>query len=217
MTSHAARDAVDDRALIEPARQGDKEAFRLLVERYQKRVYGIAYGMVFNADDALDISQEAFIRVHRYLGSFQGTSSFYTWLYRIVVNLCVDHLRHRAHDAGVDYDDTLLHEADGTGAQPAPLRDPQRAAVDRELGEQLERAMQTLSPIHRAVLNLREVDGLSYQEMAKVMGCSVGTIMSRLFHARHRMQKALQPYLREAEPERAAVREPNDRRRGGAS
>jgi RNA polymerase sigma-70 factor (ECF subfamily) len=203
MTSQAARDAGDDQALVERARQGDREAFRLLVERYQKRVFGIAYGMVFNADDALDISQEAFIRVHRYLGGFQGTSSFFTWLYRIVVNLCVDHLRHRAHDAGVDYDDTLLHEADGTGAQPAPLPDPQRAAVDHELGEQLERAMRQLSPIHRAVLNLREVEGLSYQEMAKVMGCSVGTIMSRLFHARRRMQMALQPYLKNADLKRA--------------
>jgi RNA polymerase sigma-70 factor, ECF subfamily len=202
MTGLAVQDAVDDRTLVDRARQGDRESFRQLVERYQKRVYGIAYGMVFNAEDALDISQESFIRVHRYLGSFQGTSSFYTWLYRIVVNLCVDHLRHKSHDATVDYDDTLLHEAGGTGAQPAPLPDPQHAAVDKELGEQLERAMRQLSPIHRAVLNLREVEGLSYQEMAKVMGCSVGTIMSRLFHARRRMQKALLPYLRDQDLKR---------------
>jgi RNA polymerase sigma-70 factor (ECF subfamily) len=206
MTSQAARDGVDDRALVDRARQGDGEAFRLLVERYQRRVYGVAYGMVFNSDDALDITQEAFVRVHRYLGSFHGSSAFYTWLYRIVVNLCVDHLRRRAHDAVIDYDDGLLHDVDATGARPSSIPDPHRAATEKELGEQLQRALMTLSPIHRAVLNLREIEGLSYEEMAKVMGCSVGTIMSRLFHARRRMQKALQPYLTDGEAKRAGGR-----------
>jgi RNA polymerase sigma-70 factor (ECF subfamily) len=185
---------VQDRDLVERARRGERDAFQMLVERYQKRVYGIAFGMVSNADDALDISQEAFIRVHRYLDSFQGSSSFYTWLYRIVVNLCVDHLRRRAHNATVDYDDKLQHP-DTSGLAPSAIGDPGRRLADRELGEQLERAFQQLSPVHRAVLQLREVEGLSYQEMAKVMGCSVGTIMSRLFHARKRMQKMLGEYL----------------------
>ena len=177
-------------------------AFQMLVEKYQKRVYGIAYGMVYNADDALDISQEAFIRVHRYLDSFQGSSSFYTWLYRIVVNLCVDHLRRRSHQSTVDYDDTLQH-TDTSTLQPSAIGDPVRTLGDRELGAELERALMQLSPAHRAVLQLREVEGLSYQEMAKVMGCSVGTIMSRLFHARKRMQKMLGEYLEDATPKEA--------------
>ncbi len=192
--------AAEDRELIEQARQGDRGAFQMLVEKYQKRVYGIAYGMVFNADDALDVAQEAFIRVHRYLGSFQGSSSFYTWLYRIVVNLCVDHLRHRSHEAGMEYDDQLAH-VDASDTEPSLLADPHRALGDKELREEIERAMSQLSPIHRAVLTLREVEGLSYQEMAKVMSCSVGTIMSRLFHARKRMQKMLAAYRRGGEPE----------------
>jgi RNA polymerase sigma-70 factor (ECF subfamily) len=200
MSAQTVRDVLDDEMLIDRARQGDGTAFRMLVERYQKRVYGIAYGMVFNVEDALDISQEAFIRVHRYLAHFQGTSSFYTWLYRIVVNLCVDHLRHRGHNAAVAYNDSLVHETEGTGAQPSFTPDPHRALRDRELGERLQQALMQLSPIHRAVLNLREIEGLSYQEMARVMGCSVGTIMSRLFHARRKMQSALQPYLADASP-----------------
>ncbi len=186
--------AAQDRDLAGRAGRGDRVAFQMLVEKYQKRVYGIAYGMVYSADDALDITQEAFIRVHRYLGSFQGSSSFYTWLYRIVVNLSVDHLRRRSHEPTVDYDDTLQH-ADTSEQQPSAIGDPARALRDRELGTELEKALAQLSPVHRAVLLLREVEGLSYQEMAKVMGCSVGTIMSRLFHARKRMQKLLGAYL----------------------
>jgi RNA polymerase sigma-70 factor, ECF subfamily len=193
MADSDTRKAVDDRELVERARQGDRGAFQMLVERYQKRVYGIAYGMVYNPDDALDITQEAFIRVHRYLGSFQGSSSFYTWLYRIVVNLCVDHLRHRTHEAAVDYDDQIGHSGQAA-PQPSVGADPQRVLGDKELREQIEHAMAQLSPAHRAVLTLREIEGLSYQEMAKVMGCSIGTIMSRLFHARRRMQRMLAAY-----------------------
>jgi RNA polymerase sigma-70 factor, ECF subfamily len=194
--------AMQDRDLIARAGRGDRVAFQMLVEKYQKRVYGIAYGMVYNADDALDITQEAFIRVHRYLDSFEGSSSFYTWLYRIVVNLSVDHLRRRSHEPTVDYDDTLQH-ADTSDLQPSAIGDPVRALRDRELGAELEHALAELSPVHRAVLLLREVEGSSYQEMAKVMGCSVGTIMSRLFHARKRMQKLLGAYLEEQKPKEA--------------
>ncbi len=170
----------------------------MLVERYQRRVYGIAYGMVSNPDDALDVSQEAFVRVFRYLGSFQGSSSFYTWLYRIVVNLCVDHLRHRSNETAVDYDDSLEHPADAA-PQPSLRSDPHRALGDKELGERIQEAMARLSPIHRAVLTLREIEGMSYQDMAKVMGCSLGTIMSRLFLARRRMQTILADYRQKAE------------------
>jgi RNA polymerase sigma-70 factor, ECF subfamily len=194
--------AAQDRDLVERACRGDRVAFQMLVEKYQRRVYGIAHGMVFNADDALDISQEAFVRVHRYLGSFHGSSSFYTWLYRIVVNLCVDHLRRKSHESSVDYDDTLQH-TDTSALQPSAIGDPFRALGDRELGARLGRALAQLSPVHRAVLQLREVEGLSYQEMAKVIGCSVGTIMSRLFHARKRMQKMLGEYLEGTTPKKA--------------
>ncbi|MCA9669337.1 MAG: sigma-70 family RNA polymerase sigma factor [Myxococcales bacterium] len=184
----------DDRSLVRRARAGDKRAFRELVQRYQRKVYGIAYGMLHNNDDALDVAQEAFIKVHRYLDRFKGTSSFYTWLYRIVINLCIDHLRKVGKQQAVDYDDSRAHDGD---ADPAALQptilgmDPQKALQRREIREKVEKALETLSANHRAVLLMREVEGMSYSEMAEAMQCSKGTIMSRLFHARRRMQGAL--------------------------
>jgi len=144
--------------------------------------------------------------VHRYLGSFHGSSAFYTWLYRIVVNLCVDHLRHRAHDAVNRLTTTACCTMSTRPAYAVEHSRPAASGDREELGEQLQKAMLTLSPIHRAVLNLRETEGLSYEQMAKVMGCSVGTIMSRLFHARRKMQKALQAYLTDGEAKQAGGR-----------
>ena len=183
----------DDQALIVQCRAGDQNAFRELVSRYQRKVYGIAFGMVHNADDAMDVTQEAFIRVHKYLDRFKGTSSFYTWIYRITVNLCIDHLRKRGKSQTVDYDDAIAHDEDSEVALlPSTLHmRPDRNLDRRELGEIIDKALKTLSPAHRAVILMREVEGLSYKEMAEAMQVSTGTIMSRLFHARRRMQVAL--------------------------
>jgi RNA polymerase sigma-70 factor (ECF subfamily) len=183
----------EERKLVEDARRGDAQAFRTLVERYQKRAYAVALGMVHNPDDARDVCQEAFLKVHRNLERFEGDARFYTWLHRIVMNVAIDHLRRRRGDQ-VAFDEAVAPGEAGEDSGIAPRRlgfDPQRALVDRELRDRLRAALERLSPEHRQVLLMREVDGLSYQEMADQTGVSIGTIMSRLFHARRKMQRML--------------------------
>ena len=190
--SHA---SPSDPELIARARGGDAGAFRLLVERHQRRVVAIALGMLRNRQDALDVCQEAFLRVHCALGTFDGEAQFFTWLYRIVHNLCIDQLRRRRFEVAFDERDASLVPAPSTSADPA------RALGDRELRARFAEAMATLTPAHRAVLTLRELEGLSYQQIADVVGCSIGTVMSRLFHARRNLQKQ----LREHAPDYAAA------------
>ena len=190
-----------DRQLVERAQRGDEPAFRTLVEKYHKKVYSIALGMVHNAEDAMDVTQEAFIKVHKYLDNFKGSSSFYTWLYRIVVNLCIDFLRREGRHASVGYDEGQTHNASGelVASEPMlqadPTWHPGQEMGRREVGEQIMKAIEVLSPNHRAVILMREVEGLSYREMADVLNCSQGTIMSRLHHARFKMRKLLQDYV----------------------
>ncbi len=183
----------DDRALIMQAKAGDQQAFRELVGRYQQKVYGISFGMLHNADDAMDVSQEAFIKVHRYLDNFKGTSSFYTWLYRITVNLCIDHIRKHKKATVLDFDEAIGHDEDTPNEiVPSTLgMNPGRNLDRKELRGLINKALETLSPAHRAVILMREVEGLSYKEIADVLEISIGTVMSRLFHARRRMQAAL--------------------------
>lgn len=182
----------EERKLVDDARRGDANAFRALVQRNQRRAYAVALGMVHDPDDARDITQEAFFKVHKNLGTFEGDAQFFTWLYRIVMNLAIDHLRKKRGEK-VEFDDTLSHESeDDTGIAPRRTGfDPAKALTDKELREKIRGALSKLSPVHRAVLVMREVDGLSYQEMAEQTGVSIGTIMSRLFHARKKMQKML--------------------------
>jgi RNA polymerase sigma-70 factor, ECF subfamily len=197
---------VDDGELVEDARKGDRDAFRTLFERYHRRAYSLAYGVVHNADDALDVVQDAFIKAHKYLDKFEGTSSFYTWLYRIVMNLAIDHLRKHRKSRAVDFSDTNVQEGDAAVGDedlvPKILGgNPGRALVDKEIRGRIEAALEELSPNHRSVLVMRELEGLSYEEMAQVMGCSKGTIMSRLFHARRNMQKRLVDLVENPSPE----------------
>ncbi|HEX4453744.1 MAG TPA: sigma-70 family RNA polymerase sigma factor [Kofleriaceae bacterium] len=182
------REPIDDRELVDAVRNGDREAFRTLFERYNRRAYALALGVVRQADDALDVVQDAFIKAHKHLDKFEGTSSFYTWLYRIVMNLAIDHLRKHKRvtelrDGDELSDDVLLPQLLGGN--------PGRALMDKEIRERIDHALAELSDNHRSVLVMRELEGLSYEEMAKVMGCSKGTIMSRLFHARKNMQRML--------------------------
>jgi RNA polymerase sigma-70 factor (ECF subfamily) len=190
-------DDAEDRDLVERSRKGDHEAFRTIFERYKRRAHALALGVVHDRDAALDVVQEAFLRAHRALDSFEGTASVYTWLYRIVMNVSIDHLRKRNRQKTVDYDDAVAVLEDDSPADTAALvpqlvrGDPAREMARREIREKIDGALAQLSPNHRAVLVMREVDGLSYEEMAKVMKCSKGTIMSRLFHARKNMQRIL--------------------------
>jgi len=199
---------VDDLELVQAARRGDRDAFRTLFERYHRRAYGLAHGVLRNQDDALDVVQEAFIKAHKYLDKFEGTSSFYTWLYRIVMNLAIDHLRKHRRVKPVELDEQQLEAAGGDADALLPRLlggNPGRALLDKEIRERIDQALGELSDNHRAVLIMRELEGLSYEDMAQAMGCSKGTIMSRLFHARKNMQKRLADLV-----ERAALPDEDD-------
>jgi RNA polymerase sigma-70 factor (ECF subfamily) len=186
-----------DLELVRRAQKGDEAAFRSLVERHQRRAFAIAIGLVRNEQDARDLVQDAFLRVHKSLPSFQGSSSFFTWLYRIVTNLAIDLVRRPGRNV------VELEEEHQRTSSPnnEPTDHPWVARVDgadpidvlrrKELAARMRTAIDALPSYHKAVILMREVEGLSYEEMAEAMQVSKGTIMSRLFHARQKLQKAL--------------------------
>ncbi len=199
-----AREAEEDRALIAQAQGGDPNsaidaavrasAFRKLVERHQRRAFAIAVGLVRDENDAREIVQEAFLRVYRGLATFEGGSSFFTWLYRIVTNLSIDLMRKPGRRAA-ELDETRSVDGESEGDLALVSRidgaDPIDVVRRKEMAARIQTALDGLPTYHRAVILMREIDGLSYEEMAEAMGVSKGTIMSRLFHARQKMQKAL--------------------------
>ena len=208
-----AREAEEDRALIAQAQAGDPNsatdaalrasAFRKLVERHQRRAFAIAVGLVRDENDAREIVQEAFLRVYRGLGTFEGGSSFFTWLYRIVTNLSIDLMRKPGRRAA-ELDETRSVEGESEGDLALVSRidgaDPIDVVRRKEMAARIQTALDALPSYHRAVILMREIDGLSYEEMAEAMGVSKGTIMSRLFHARQKMQKALADVYAELGP-----------------
>lgn len=174
------------------AQRGDRDAFKTLFERYHRRAYSLALGVLRHQDDALDVVQEAFIKAHKYLDKFEGNSSFYTWLYRIVMNLAIDHLRKHRRVKPVELDETRIENEGDDPLLPRILGgNPGRALLDKQIRARIDQALEQLSENHRSVLVMRELEGLSYEDMAQAMRCSKGTIMSRLFHARRNMQKRL--------------------------
>lgn len=188
------READEDRDFIERARAGDHGAFRKLVEKHQRAAFVVAVGLVRDENDARELVQEAFLRVFRGMDSFQGSSSFFTWLYRIVSNLAIDLMRKPGR--GGDAELSENHAADEeTQALPLVSRidgdDPIDVMRRREIASRIQTALAALPPYHRGVILMREVDGMSYEEMAQAMGVSKGTIMSRLYHARLKLQHAL--------------------------
>jgi RNA polymerase sigma-70 factor (ECF subfamily) len=189
-----------DHDLVRRVQAGDKAAFRALFDKYHRRAFAVAMGVVKNEDDALDAVQEAFVKVHKNIHKFQGSSSFYTWLYRIVMNVSIDHIRKTTRRKSQDFDERALHEesavaGDGALVPTVTNANPGKAALRRELGGAIQAALETLPEHHRAVIVLREIEGMSYEEMAVTLEVPKGTIMSRLFHARKKMQEALSPYL----------------------
>ncbi len=188
----------EDKELVNLAREGDVNSFRALVERYQHRVLLVAQSIIGRREDAEDIVQEAFLKAFRNLSSFKGESSFYTWLYRIVFNLAIDEQRKRYRHMETSTGDlhtlSSFAEQGKDGSNSALLSrgsDPENEFENSQLRQHLSEAIKTLSPAHRAVIILREIDGLSYAEISDVVGCSKGTVMSRLHHARKKLQEAL--------------------------
>jgi RNA polymerase sigma-70 factor (ECF subfamily) len=175
-----------DAGLVSRAQSGNFRAFEELVRRYRNDVFAFSYHFLRNREEAWDTSQEVFIKAHRSLSRFRGDSSFKTWLMRITANQCKDYLKKRRLDT-VSYNDAL--EAENA---PSPVLGPAHRAEASELGDAIMKALDGLPFKHRTAFVLREFEGLSYEEMARVMDCNVGTVMSRLHHARKKLQHSLQ-------------------------
>jgi len=188
---------VDDLALVEKARAGDAEAFRALVVRYQRKVFAVALGIVKDPDLAWDVAQDSFVRAHQHLSGFKGESAFSTWLFRIATHIAIDAVRRERaskKDDLEDVDEAALEEgADGILATSLGSN-PQQTVLRKELQEKMTEALAELPPAHRTILVLREVEGLSYEELSEQLGIPKGTVMSRLFHARKKMQARLRAY-----------------------
>jgi len=186
-----------DLDVVRRIQAGDVAAFDILVRKYRERIVGIVYNMTSNREDAADLAQDAFIKAFQSIQRFQGQASFFTWLYRIAVNSTLSHLRKNRLRSffsleAIREEDPVSKEVidaltDRTGVN--------RGAFVRELQEKLNDAMQKLSINHRTVVTLFEIDGLSHQEIADVLGCSVGTVRSRLHYAKQLLQSELQAYL----------------------
>jgi RNA polymerase sigma-70 factor (ECF subfamily) len=182
-----------DPQLVEEARQGSHAAFEELVRRYSERAFRAAYRVVRNTETAEEVLQEAFLKAYRALRRFECRSSFYTWLYRIVVNLALDRRRRDRPGATAEWDDRVAGEVDPRASIPE-AEDPERAAQRREVRELVARGIEQLPDGQREVILLREVEGLSYEEIAATMGISKGTVMSRLHYARRKMVSFLRQH-----------------------
>lgn len=183
-----------DEDLIRAATDGDEEAFRGLMERYRNRSYGVALGIVGDPDEAQDVLQDAFVKAWYRLKDFRFGSNFYTWFYRLLVNQAIDRWRKRSRGATVPLDESWLSEGASPPDTAAYPKTPEELAGNRELVEGMTRAIAALPEYHRTVVLLREVDGLAYEEIAQVLDCSVGTVMSRLHYARAKLREALREF-----------------------
>lgn len=187
-------DGPSDHQLIQSYQSGDHSAFETLVSRHRGKVFAMIQSMIKNEGDAWDLSQEVFIKVWKALPKFEARARFSTWLYRITHNVVYDWLRKRKIESVGELDDNLLDRgsiAAGSTTTPSSTARPDDAIKNRELGDRINVAMATLSPEHRETILLREVQGFDYKEIANSMECSLGTVMSRLYYARKKLQQLL--------------------------
>lgn len=191
------QEADADFSVVKQVQAGDVAAFDRLILKYRERVFGVVYNLTANREDAADLTQDAFIKAFQSINRFQGHCAFFTWLYKIAVNTTLSHLRKNRLRSFFSLE--KLHE-EGTNAQILEqLTDKKGADRDtylQELKEKLNEALQKLSIPHRTVITLFEIDGLSHSEIAEVMGCSEGTVRSRLHYAKQFLQGELGKYLR---------------------
>ena len=173
----------EDLELAGRSQAGDTEAFGELVTKYRAKIFTMVYRMVCNENDAWDLAQEGFLKAWRSIQQFQGRSSFYTWLYRLTVNLAIDSLRRKGRRVEVELDDAI----------PSSLPSPRANYHRNEIRQHINAALAQLSPEHRAVIVLKEIEDLQYQEIAKILNLSIGTVMSRLFYGRKQLQSILRP------------------------
>jgi RNA polymerase sigma-70 factor (ECF subfamily) len=185
-----------DQVLVSRVQNGEVAAFDILVRKYRERLYGIIYNLTSNREDAADLTQEAFIKAFSSINRFQGKSAFFTWLYRIGVNTALSHLKRNRFRRFFSLESI---QEEGSNAQIletlAARHKSEKGALLSELQEKLNEAMQKLSPKHRTVVVLFEIEGLSHQEIAEIVGCSVGTVRSRLHYAKQQLQADLKHFL----------------------
>ena len=173
----------EDAELVHRSQAGDTEAFGELITRYRSKIFNLIYGMVGNEYDAWDLAQEGFLKAWRSIKRFHGRSSFYTWLYRITMNVTIEYLRRRSGRSEVELDDAI----------PSFLPDPRVTYERAEIRKHVYAALAQLSPNHRAVIVLKEIEDLQCQEIADILNLSIGTVMSRLFYGRKKLQSILRP------------------------
>jgi RNA polymerase sigma-70 factor, ECF subfamily len=183
--------AADDATLVRAAQQGDTGAYEELVARHRDKLYARAFSMLRNEEDAVDLSQEAWVKGWQRLKQFQGESGFTTWMTRIVINLCLDELRKQKRRR-VESIEAMDEESGGVERlMPAVTVNPAERLERGELRQRIESGLARLSPEHRTVLVLHEFEEMEYKAIAKAMGCSIGTVMSRLFYARRKLAALL--------------------------
>jgi RNA polymerase sigma-70 factor (ECF subfamily) len=186
---------INDRELVRRVKKGDKSAFDLLVLKYQHKIVKLVMRYVKDPSEALDVAQEAFLKAYRAIGAFRGDSAFYTWLYRIAINTAKNHLvaaRRRPVDFELDLQDPDQYELSNR------LKDvdtPEGLLLSNEIREAVEDAIRGLPEDLRTAILLRELEGMSYEEIAEAMTCPVGTVRSRIFRAREAIDKRLQPLV----------------------
>lgn len=184
--------SLDELALLGRARQGDVAAFEQLVLTYQKRVFNLAFRLTGSREDAADLAQEALVRVYKSLGRFREQARFSTWLYRIVVNVCLDHQRSRKRQPTVSLDAPLEGNDGEVPRQVASsAADPQEAAERRDLRDAVQAAIGRLSGEHRAVLIMRDIQDMPYDEIGEILRLPLGTVKSRLNRARQALKQEL--------------------------
>jgi RNA polymerase sigma-70 factor (ECF subfamily) len=185
-----------DRQLVERAQRGDKKAFELLVVKYQRKLGRLLSRFIRDSSEVEDVTQETFIKAYRALPSFRGDSAFYTWLYRIGINTAKNYLvamgRRAPTMTGVDNEEAEDIEQ---GEQLKDLNTPENQMISRQVAETVNSTLQELPEELRTAITLREIDGLSYEEIAQIMNCPIGTVRSRIFRAREAIAERLRPQL----------------------
>ena len=185
---------VSELDLVRRSQAGDTEAFDELVTRYRTRVFSMIYNMVHSEQDAWDLAQDSFLKAWKSIKRFRARSSFYTWIYRIVMNVTIDWMRKRqVKGGGIEFDDAiqLRHIDPASKTVPNTEALPYQMMERSEIRTRIEKAIDQLSPEHRAVILMKELEDMQYHEIAEALGCSIGTVMSRLFYARKKLQNLL--------------------------
>ncbi len=184
-----------DVRLLERCRRGDAEAFETLFRKYQAYVFNVALGMLGNAEDASDVTQEAFLRLHRNIDSFRGDSTFSTWLYRVAVNLCITEIRRRGRNRFEFLDDVVHEDESRILDEPPPA--PEAMMEVEEERRIVHRVLSQLPPDYRAIMVLRHFQQLAYEEIAEVLGLTLSQVKTRLFRARKMFKDRFTAYLGE--------------------